>query len=611
MKRLFAVCLSGVLLLCLCGACGERELRKLETPSGFEVQENAVTWGEVDGAVGYDVVFKGEEQETEEAQFFLPEDAEGGNYTIEVLALGDGETVEDSDWAKFTFFFDAPGGGGTGGDDEIVQSGYEGGLHFTLLPERRGYEVEVDRRTVPSAKVITIPEIYCGLPVTRLADSAFCWSLGFDWQKDPYLGIHCNLATDVILPSSLKEIGSGAFDCMIKLEKIEIPDSVEKIGSAAFESCHSLKHVRLPRGLKTIPIGCFENCDLEEIEIPDSVEVIERRAFAGQKCNLSKYSKYSGSGLPEFFYTMQSLKKVVIPDSVKQIGNQAFFGCSNLSEIVLPKHLERLDWMVFQGTKWLTSQPDGPIMINGDLFYGYLGDLPASYTLPANVKYVAGGAFCSVWRMPEDKEYNWWGAPENEVAPLTNPTVNNLREVIFPDGAELIGEEIFFCCDELTRVRLPGDLVTLPAHIFHGCYSLEELELPDTLKHIESSAFWGCSFKNFELPEGLEILGGSVFNHCEDLEWVVFPHSLKQVGSLGYTVNGHDLNTHIYYKGTAEEWKELIINSGFEGYSERPGGYLVWRSDPYKDYAVYFFSAEEPDGAGMFWHYVDGVPAVR
>ena len=85
-------------------------------------------------------------------------------------------------------------------------------------------------------------------------------------------------------PSTLKEIGEGAFRDCSKLKYMDL-SCVEKIGDMA-----------------------FENCGLQSIDIPNSVKEIGKLAFKGDYRDIC----------------------VEIPDSVKEIGENAFWGIEEL-----------------------------------------------------------------------------------------------------------------------------------------------------------------------------------------------------------------------------------------------------------------------------------------
>ena len=82
-------------------------------------------------------------------------------------------------------------------------------------------------------------------------------------------------------------------DCDM-LTEILLPGTVRHIGTAAFADCDSLRGIQLPDGLITLGRECFRSCDrLEAVHIPDSVNFIGADTFAG--CDSLRYIFYDGT----------------------------------------------------------------------------------------------------------------------------------------------------------------------------------------------------------------------------------------------------------------------------------------------------------------------------
>lgn len=85
----------------------------------------------------------------------------------------------------------------------------------------------------------------------------------------------------VKIPSSVKEIGAGAFQYCKSLQSITIPDSVTKIGKGAFFDCILLRSVEIPNSVIEICEEAFALCtSLQLIKIPDSVKEMGKGVFA-------------------------------------------------------------------------------------------------------------------------------------------------------------------------------------------------------------------------------------------------------------------------------------------------------------------------------------------
>ena len=84
--------------------------------------------------------------------------------------------------------------------------------------------------------------------------------------------------TSVVIPSTVKSIGIGAF-LGNKLTEITIPSSVTSIGAGAFAG-NQLTSITLSDGVTSIGNSAFENNQLIEVVIPSSVTSIGSYAFA-------------------------------------------------------------------------------------------------------------------------------------------------------------------------------------------------------------------------------------------------------------------------------------------------------------------------------------------
>jgi hypothetical protein len=127
----------------------------------------------------------------------------------------------------------------------------------------------------------------------------------------------CEALKDVRFPNGIKRIGTNAFG-FTGIEEVILPGSVEEIGSFAFNECSKLQRVILPNKLRTIDQQAFQYCEqLQSVDFPEGLEQIAFQSFNG----------------------CYNLRQVILPDSLIQIGDRAFGGC-DLSLLRLPNELE-------------------------------------------------------------------------------------------------------------------------------------------------------------------------------------------------------------------------------------------------------------------------------
>lgn len=119
----------------------------------------------------------------------------------------------------------------------------------------------------------------------------------------------------VTIPSSVKTIGTYAFNECTDITKITIPNSVITIEKYAFEQCSGITKITIPDSVTSIGDFAFEKCtELKSVVISKNVKAIGIKTFS--ECS--------------------SLTKVTIPNGVTSIGKNAFDQCSSLSDLIVP-----------------------------------------------------------------------------------------------------------------------------------------------------------------------------------------------------------------------------------------------------------------------------------
>ena len=219
----------------------------------------------------------------------------------------------------------------------------------------------------PAATVtsLTVPTAFKGGTVTnptfdpKLVYSAGVWlKYSISSGEATITGFVGTLPADLVIPSSVTagvlscpvtKIGDYAFDATSTsykntLKSVVIPDSVKVIGSAAFRYCEGLETVSLGQGVERILREAFIYDDnLAELEFPNSLTNIGQYAFWGARDNYA-YSTdgglYADTGHTYLISIDPELEgEVVVTDTVKITGDGA---CMDLkaTSVVFPSGLE-------------------------------------------------------------------------------------------------------------------------------------------------------------------------------------------------------------------------------------------------------------------------------
>ncbi len=193
----------------------------------------------------------------------------------------------------------------------------------------------------------------------------------YNKDKTEVIVVPDSTLTEFIIPDSVTNIRSGAFDDCNMLERItlgagittleNIPytlSCVEQINVSEDNLYYSAENGILYDKTKTVLIKCPKS-DITEMVIPETVVAVSGSAFTG--CT--------------------ALSTVKLGENVTSIGNNAFYGCNQLSEIVIPSAV------TFMGERSVGYSSEGNL-IDGFKIYGTDGTTAEEYALENGITFV-------------------------------------------------------------------------------------------------------------------------------------------------------------------------------------------------------------------------------
>ncbi len=322
------------------------------------------------------------------------------------------------------------------------------------------------------------------------------------------------------IPSSVKEIGPGAFAGMETFEEIVLPDGVESIDVGAFEHCSNLKHITLPKALRRIDNGAFGGC--------------------------------------------QSLRSLRIPKGVTHIGSSCFTGCSSLTRMEVEKgnkvydSREHCNGIIRTADSTLIGGCRTTVIVDGisTLDYAFMGVPVRTVRIPKSLTGMNTGEFefChEIDTVSVDPDNPVFSSPEGANAILSKDgrtLVLASRHADIPAGVEVIGEcalsgtnrkvvllpegirEISygaFCLNEcVQRVVIPRSVGRMGENAFSKCAKLEAVDIQAPLKAVLHGTFQDCPqlFVVF-LAEGTKKICRRAFRNCPKLRYVYVPASCE------------------------------------------------------------------------------------
>ncbi len=601
-------------MLLLLTAC---QTARLDTPSRLTLDEDTLelSWNEVENARYYKVVVDGEGKndstlESTKASVDLSK-LDEGNYSIKVIACGNGEEWSDSAPSEsFSFVRE-----------------HEVGYTFALINSGAYALTSMGTADGGEDGTFIIPDTYRGKPVTEIGDKAFFNKVAV---KKVILGknierigkqafANCTNLASIEFTQGLKTIDASAFQsCKGLMGALNIPDSVTAIGEYAFASCEKLTSLDIGEGIQSISANAFISCkSLDKIIIPKNVESIGEYAFSD---NYNVKELVIENGLKEIgsfaFAHNSALTKVIVPDSVTTIHEGAFTYCEALSDITFGSGLSSIGVDAFYKSGIFNNTPTGQPVYVANWFVGYntlnssdkaQPDLVTSVSLKDTTVGIADQALLNHTKF------------ETVIIPNSVKVIGykafancNINMLSLGSGVTSIGERAFSNCtklqlavlgeyNELSGAMTKSSLEKIGDYAFYGCTNLEQIKIPSTVKEIGCYAFRKTlmSSRQAGIIYAAE-LDGITQSYIYDGAWVVDNASATMGAQMEINEGTAGIASYSFYKSSV--LKSIVIPKTVK-YVGRSAFYLCSALEDVKlpdnvtrieDYTFYGCSALKP-----------------
>ncbi|MBQ0075323.1 MAG: leucine-rich repeat protein, partial [Prevotella sp.] len=365
----------------------------------------------------------------------------------------------------------------------------------------------------------------------------------------------CTSLEYVNLSSNLNEIPSHTFYGCSKIKEFNIPLNISTIGSYAFSGT-GIKELIIPNSVKEIASNAFENCmSLTTVVIGNCVSIVGNEAFRGCSalytvtvgpsvtsladvftyCTNVKELIYA-EGCKETIYTgLSSIATVRFPSTMEEIHDNAFYRYHNLKSVNFVPSIKSIGESAFQGCEGLTtlSLPENLQNIGVKAFY-YCKNIVGELIIPSTVRELGESSFdgCSNIQtliikdgveIIGNKAFEDCKSLENvyfsntlqsigEYAFYCSSYSNQLKSLNFPSSLKYIGSYAFSRNMNLTTIEIPGSVETIENHAFYNCKNINHVKLNEGIINIGNNAFWGCyNFDDLFIPNSVTNIGEGAF----------------------------------------------------------------------------------------------------
>lgn len=326
----------------------------------------------------------------------------------------------------------------------------------------------------------------------------------------------CTSLCELTLPSSLRHIGAEAFMGCTALREVSLCAKIEFIGERAFMGCTSLSRVGGAGFVKQISAEAFRGCtSLKRLDFFLKIERIAKRAFMGCS-SLSSLDLYGSLHTmdDECFAECTALKSVEISSNIKYIGKSIFRGCSSLVSCSFTKSHTRVPEGMFENCGFKSLQLPLNIQVIGRRAFAECHEL-TQLLIPSTVKRVEPYAFHKCGNLTRLEI----ASGVETVAEYAFAMCGSLIGVRLGDTLRALTPYVFAWCGKLSEIEFGTSLERVCEGAFAYCNALLYLRLPAGLSTVEQKAFfYSRNLKVVWIPRSVARIGAEAFSGCERVE---------------------------------------------------------------------------------------------
>lgn len=357
--------------------------------------------------------------------------------------------------------------------------------------------------------------------------------------------------TSLFLGESVTSLGGGCFSGCSGISDVKFPESLESIEAETFYGCVGLKAIVISKNVKSIGVCAFAECTgLKEVE------------FNADNCERCGSNSKNGAFPPE-------LSKVTFGENVTNIPDYAFYNCKGITEITIPKSINKIGEDAFYGTGLEK-------LYYNSVYCETLSSFPASLTsviIGDAVRKLNGYIFsdCENLKAVYISDLESWCSNTELTISKSNPLYyahslyyngEKLEHLEIPSTISKIGQFQFVNCSDLKSIVIPESVEEIGYNAFDGCTGVRDFYL----YHETPISIGYYDFASFRQYATVHVPKGALDNYKEDMYWSRFYDIVDDLEPAGIDENIKDENGKIeiydmrgvkLYSGDKESCRKL------------------------------------------------------
>ena len=342
------------------------------------------------------------------------------------------------------------------------------------------------------------------------------------------------------IPEGVTEIGNSAFR-NADLEKIILPKSLKKLGSQSFCENGKIKDIYIPASIEEIGDRMFENCYLQTITVDNENPVFDSRDNCNaiietatntllRASNATTVIPASVTGLANGAFANLEIKSIDIPQAVTNFGVDLFsYSKTSIFHVHYPEPIEIPEnaFNIIQNGQVANIIRENARLIVPD-------GTKAKYAAATGWKVFGMGSY----KIIEESEYN-----ASRQYTVTVTKAGTLKTTLPQDKKDIVEEltvkgpingRDLQCLKDmcgqygvLTSINLSDATIVegegttanvLPEGAFQTTMALQHIVLPKNLTAIGSFAFQDSGIEELVLPATVKELGRDIFYYARNLK---------------------------------------------------------------------------------------------